>query len=192
MDASAWANLDALTALLALSEVDVSKIAAHLDSLERAGLEALLASDAAYLTVLHRDGALLGVVARHIHSAVVLALGTNLDDAAWTSLGTSATAHAFVFVNLRKTCLFVDVEGIELAFLHAVAQTEAAVRTSVLASVESVGKTADVSSFIMHLRWCVLTSTVAANHSDHRLGDGSGKSKQSCYLRHVGARAVQA
>ena len=135
MDASAWAGLDAFAALLALREVDVGEVAAHLDSLERAGLEALLAADAAYLAVLHGDGAFLHVVACHINTTVVLALGTNLDDTARTSLGTCATTHAFVFVNLWKTSLFVDVEGIELAFLHAVAQTEAAVRTSVLACI---------------------------------------------------------
>ena len=182
MDASARAGLDAFAALLAFREVDVGEVAAHLDSFERAGLEALLAADAAYLAVLHGDGAFLHVVACHINTTVVLALGTNLDDTARTSLGTSAAAHAFVFIYLRKTCLFVDVEGVELAFLHAVAQTKAAIRTSVLASVESVGKTTDVGSFIMHLRWCVLTSTVAANHSDHRFGYGSGKPKQSCHL----------
>ena len=161
MDASAWADLDALAALLALCEVDVGEVSAHLDSLERAGLEAFLASDAAHLAVLHRDGALLHVVACYIHSAVVLAFGANLDDAARTSLGTGAAAHAFVFVDLRQTCLFVDVESIELAFLHAVAQTEAAVRTSVLACIECIGETADVGALVMHLRRCVFTSAVA-------------------------------
>ena len=135
MDASAWACLDAFAALLALREVDVGEVSAHLDSLERAGLEALLAADAAHLAVLHGDGACLDVVACHINTAVVLALGTNLDDAARTSLGTCAAAHAFVFVDFRKTSLFVNVEGVELAFLHTVAQTEAAVRTSVLACI---------------------------------------------------------
>ena len=135
MDASAWAGLDAFAALLALREVDVGEVAAHLDSLERAGLEALLAADAAHLAVLHGDSAFFHVVARHINSAVVLAFGANLDDTTWTSLGTSAAAHTFVFVDLRKTSLFVDVESIELAFFHAVAQTEAAVRTSVLACI---------------------------------------------------------
>ena len=135
MYASARAGLDAFAALLALREVDVGEVAAHLDSLKRAGLEALLAADAAYLAVLHGDSAFFHVVARHINTTVVLTLGTNLDDAARTSLGTCAAAHAFVFVNLRKTSLFVDVQCIELAFLHAVAQTEAAVRTSVLACI---------------------------------------------------------
>ena len=121
MDASAWASLDALTALLALCEVDVGEVAAHLDSLERAGFEALLAADAAHLAVLHCDSAFLHVVARHIHSAVVLAFGTNLDNTARTSLGTCAAAYAFVFVNLRKPRFFVDVESVELAFFHAVA-----------------------------------------------------------------------
>ena len=121
MDASAWADFDAFAALLALREVDVGEVAAHLDSLERAGLEALLASDAAHLAALHSHSALLHVVASHIDTAVVLALGTNLDDAARTSLGTGTAANAFVFVNFRKTRLRVDVEGVELAFLHAVA-----------------------------------------------------------------------
>ena len=123
MDASARAGFNALTALLALCEVDVSEVAAHLDSLERAGLEALLTADATHIAVLHCDGTFLGVVARHIHTAVVLALGTNLDDTTRTSLGTSATAHAFVFVNFRKTSFFINVESVEPAFLHAVAQT---------------------------------------------------------------------
>ena len=123
MDASARADLNALTELLALREVDVGEVAAHLDSLERAGLEALLAADTAYTAVLHRDSAFLNVVARHIHTTVVLALGTNLDDTTRTSLGTSATAHAFVFVNFRKTSFFINVESVELTFLHAVAQT---------------------------------------------------------------------
>ena len=121
MDASAWAGLDALAALLAFREVDVGEVAAHLDSLEWAGLEALLAADAAHIAVLHRNCAFFHVVARHIHSAIVLAFGANLDDAARTSFGTSAAAHAFVFVNFRKTRLRVDVKGIELAFLHTVA-----------------------------------------------------------------------
>ena len=191
MDAAAWTSLDAFTALLALREVDVGEVAAHLDSLERAGLEAFLAGDAANFAVLHRHGAFLHVVTCHVDTAVVLALGTDLDDAARTSLGTCAAAHAFVFINFRETSLLVDVERVELTFLHAVAQPEAAVRTSVLACIESVGETADVGSFIMHLRWCVLTSTVATYNSDHRLGNGSGKSKQSGHFRHVGARAVQ-
>ena len=191
MDASARAGLDALAALLALREVDVGEVAAHLDGFERAGLEALLAGYAAYLAVLHRNGAFLSVVAGHIHAAVVLTFGTDLDDAARTSLGTSAAAHAFVFVHLWQTCLLVDVEGVELAFLHTVAQPEAAVRTSVLASVESVGETADVGSFIMHLRRRVLTSTVATHYGNHRLGNGSGQSKQSGHFRHIGAGAVQ-
>ena len=135
MDASAWASLNAFAALLTLCEVDVGEVAAHLDGLERTGLEALLAAYAAHLTVLHGDGAFLHVVARHIHATVVLALGANLDDTARTSLGARTAAHAFVFVDLRKTRLFVDVEGVELAFLHAVAQAETAVRTSVLASI---------------------------------------------------------
>ena len=122
MDAATWTYLDALAALLALREVDVGEVAAHLDGLERAGLEALLAADAADTAVLHRDSALLGVVARHIHTTVVLTLGTDLDDAARTSLGTCAAAHALVFVDLRQACLFVNVKRVELTFLHAVAQ----------------------------------------------------------------------
>ena len=122
MDASARAGLDALTALLALREVDVGEVAAHFDGLERTGLEAFLASNAAHLTVLHRHGAFLCVVARHIHTTVVLTLGTDLDDAARTSLGTCAAAHALVFVDLRQACLFVNVKRVELTFLHAVAQ----------------------------------------------------------------------
>ena len=48
MNGTAWANLGAFAASLALGRIDVGEVASHLDSLEGAFLQALLAADAAH------------------------------------------------------------------------------------------------------------------------------------------------
>ena len=123
MDGTSRASLFALTARRALLWVDVGEVATHLDSLERAGLKALLAAYATHVAVLDDQGALVGVGASHIDTAVVLATRTNLDDATGTSLCTNATAHALVGVNDGQTRDGVDVQRVEIASAGAVTQT---------------------------------------------------------------------
>ena len=121
MDGSTRAGFFALAAALALGWVDVGEVAAHFDGLEWAGLHALLAADAAYAAILYDQSAFVGVGAADVDAAVVLAARTNFDDAARTSLGASAATDAFLFVNFGQPRFLVDVQGIEWAFLGAVA-----------------------------------------------------------------------
>ena len=121
MDGATRANFFALTAALALGWVDVGEVAAHLDGFEWAGLHALLAADAADVAILDDQSAFVGVGAADVDAAVVLATWAHFDDAARTSLGASAATDAFLFVNFGQSRFLVDVQGIEWAFLGAVA-----------------------------------------------------------------------
>lgn len=121
MDGATWADFFALAAALALGWVDVGEVAAHLDGFEWAGLHALLAADAADVAILDDQSAFVGVGAAHIHAAVVLATRTQFDDAARTNLGTGAAADAFLFIDFGQSRFLVDVQGVEWAFLGAVA-----------------------------------------------------------------------
>ena len=121
VDGATWADFFALAAALALGWVDVGEVAAHLDGFEWAGLHALLAADAADVAVLDDQSTFVGVGAAHIHAAVVLATRTQFDDAARTNLGTGAATDAFLFIDFGQSRFLVDVQGIEWAFLGAVA-----------------------------------------------------------------------
>ena len=121
MDGATRAGFFALAAALALGRVDVGEVAAHFDGLEWAGLHALLAADAAYAAILDDQSAFVGVGAADVDAAVVLAARTNFDDAARTNLGAGTAADALLFVNFGQSRFLVDVQGIEWAFLGAVA-----------------------------------------------------------------------
>lgn len=120
-DTASWADLNAFATRLALFGVDVGEVASHLDGLERTGVEALLAADAADLATLHRYGTLVGIRTADINPAVVLAARTDFDDASRTRLGANAAADALVGVHYGKPRDVVDVHGVERTFLHAVA-----------------------------------------------------------------------
>jgi len=192
MDGASRASLFALAARLALLGVDVGEVATHLNSLERAGLEALLAAYAAHVAVLDDQGALVGVGASHIDTAVVLATGTNLDDATGTGLGAHAAAHALVGVNDGQTRDGVDVQCIEIASAGAVAQAETAFRAATFASVQGIGESANLSTFVMHLGRRVLARAVAAHHRYHRRRCIDSDVKYFGHFLHVGAGAVKA
>ena len=121
MDGATRADFFALAAALALGWVDVGEVAAHFDGFEWTGLHALLAADAAYATVLHDQSAFVGVGAAHINAVVAFAARTDFDDAAWTSLSTGAATDAFLFVDFGQPGFLVDVQGIKMTFLGAVA-----------------------------------------------------------------------
>ena len=121
MDGATRADFFALAAALALGWVDVGEVAAHLDGFEWAGLHALLAADAADVAILDDQSAFVGVGAADVDAAVVLATRTQFDDAARTGLGASAAADAFLFIDFGQPRFFVDVQGVEWAFLGAVA-----------------------------------------------------------------------
>ena len=150
MDGATWANFFALAAALALVRVDVCKVTAHLDGLERAGLQALLAANAAHRAVLDDQSTLVGVRAANIHATVVLATRTHFDDATRTVFGAHTATYALVGIDDRQTCDGVDVECAEVAFLHAVAEAKTAFRAATFTSVERVGESANVGTFVMH------------------------------------------
>ena len=121
MDGATRADFFALAAGLALGWVDVGEVAAHLDGFEWAGLHALLAADAADVAILNDQGTFVGVGAADVDAAVVLATRAHFDDAARTCLSASTTADALLFIDFGQSRFLVDVQGVEWAFLRAVA-----------------------------------------------------------------------
>ena len=107
--------------MFALVRVDVGECATHLYCIEWTFFETFLTADTTYSTILHCDGAFLDVDAADVDTAVVLAFRANLYDASRTSLCTCAATDAFVFVNDSDAFYRVDVDGVESAFLDAVA-----------------------------------------------------------------------
>ena len=101
-DGAAWANLNAFAARLALGRVDVGEVASHFDGLERAGLEALLAGNAANFATLHRNGAFVGVRAADIDTTVVLATRADFEQTARAGLDTGSASYALVRIHRRK------------------------------------------------------------------------------------------
>ena len=192
VDGASWANLGALAASFAFGWVDVGQVASHLDGFEGAFLQALLASNAAGGAVFDDQGTLVGVGAANVDATVILATGTDFDDATGAGLGANAATDAFVGIHDGKTGLWVDVQSAEVTLLDAVAKSHAAFGAAALASIKSACESADVSAFVMHLGRRVLATAVAAYHSDFGFEGTGGETEYGGHLVHVGTRAGQA
>ena len=169
VDGAGGALGHALAAGLALGEVDVGEVVGDGDGLEGAGFGALAAADTGGFAVFAGHGALLLVIAGHEHAAVVLALVADFEHAARACSGASLAAHAEVFVHLGQMGFRVDVDGIELAGIHAVAAAQACERAGALARIQRVGEGARDGGVVIDLCRGVLARAVAAHHTYLRL-----------------------
>ena len=99
-----------LTTQTALLEVDVSEVVLNGYSTEVTLLLTLSTSDTAYLTGLHGYRTLVLVDTRHKDSPTLRTLLTELDDVTRTSLDTSAARGTLLFIDLRDTCLRINLD----------------------------------------------------------------------------------
>ncbi len=118
------------TTSLALILIDICQVAFDSDCLKLADFRALTTADAGILTSLHSHSALVVVDAAHPHTAMIAAhkatLLAKFDDKLRTSLHTCAASDTLLFINHRKSGLFVDVNGIKCTSHFAIAQTDTA------------------------------------------------------------------
>ena len=114
-------NGHTLTAQAALVRVDIRTVVADGNSTERALLLALATTNAADLAGLHGNGAFVLADAGDVHSPTLRPLLAQLDDATRTSLHTGTAGHTPLFVDFGNARLRIDVNGIKLAGLYAVA-----------------------------------------------------------------------
>ena len=114
----------ALTAQTALRVVDVGQVVLDGNRPERTLLLTLATTDTADFAGLHRGRTLVLVHAGDVNPPTLRALLTEFDDAARTCLHTGTTGGTLLFVDLRDTCLRIDLDGIELTGSLAVATTQ--------------------------------------------------------------------
>jgi len=138
----------ALAAQTALLKVNVCQVVLKGDCLERAGLDALAATYATYLTSLLGYRTLVLVDAAYIDPAVQFVLVTEFDDLTRAGLSAGTASGALVLINHRKSRLGIHLDGIELTCLDAVAATQAAKETAGLTAVHHGGYGATLGSVI--------------------------------------------
>ena len=118
------------TTSLALILIDICQVAFDSDCLKLADFRAFTTADAGILTSLHSYSTLVMVDAAHPHTAMITTheatLLAKFDDEFRTSLHTCATSDTLLFINHRKSGLFIDVNGIKCTSHFAIAQTDTA------------------------------------------------------------------
>ena len=120
MDRACRAECLALTAKLALFEVDISDIVHHMDCVMRTCLLADSAADTCSSAGLLGSRTLVLVHAGYEHPHSARSLRTKLDYVLRAGLGTSAAGSTFFLVDDRKTGYRVHGEGTELTGSYAV------------------------------------------------------------------------
>ena len=133
------ALVHALAAQAALLKVYVCQVVLKGDSLERAGLYALAATNAGCIAGFLGNGTLVLVYTTYIDPAVQFVLVAEFYDVARAGLGAGTAGCALVLINHRKTCLRIHRDGIELTSLYAVAASQAAKETACLTAVHHGG-----------------------------------------------------
>ena len=137
MDRSRRAECLALTAKLALLEVDISDIVDHMDRIVGTCLLADSATDTCGSAGLLGSRALVLVRAGYEHPHSARSLRTKLDYVLWASLGAGAAGSTFFLVDDRKTGYRVHGEGTELTGSYAVSAAEAAECAGRIAGIET-------------------------------------------------------
>ena len=158
----------ALAARLTLGRVDVCQVVFERDCFERTNLHTLATTDTARLTCLVGNGTLVLVDTHYHHTTVVLTLRTDFDDAARTSLGTSATSGTLFFVHFRQACFRIHADSIELTCSHTVTTTLATKCTACFTTRCSVGNRTRLCTVVLSCTRTVLTTTVTSHYRNLR------------------------
>ena len=137
-----------LAAQTALLKVNVSQVVLKGDGLERAGLDALAATYAGYVTSLLGNGTLILVDATYINPAVQFVLVAQFDDIARAGLDAGTAGGALVLINHRKSSLGIHLNGVELTGRYAVTATQTAIETAGLTAVHHGGNGTALGSVI--------------------------------------------
>jgi hypothetical protein len=175
---------DALTTQTTLLEVDISEVVLYGDGTKVTLLLTFSTSDTAYLTGLHGYRALILVDTRDEDSPTLRTFLTELDDVTRTSLDTRTARGTLLFVDLRDTCLRINLDGIKLTGSLTVATSKTSEATGCLTGSTGVHRSTGAKSGILGNARTMLASTITSHYGYHRLGIGNSHSQQISNLTH--------
>src|SRR5690606_24188416 len=138
----------------------VSQIVCHSDSFVRAYLKALATTDTCYGTGLLGNSTLVLIDTAYKNPATLWSHIAEFDDVLRASLNTLTAGDTVFFYHNGKSCSFVHIQSIKLTGHNTVTATQAAVRTSGLATVQGSSHCTCHCTVIYIELWAVLAATV--------------------------------
>ena len=180
--------IDTQTASLTFLGIDVGEIVLNGDGIKLADFLALAAADTCILAVLHGYAALVLVDTFHPNTAGITLNDTTLlaklDDEFGTSLHTCTAGNTLLGIDLGKTTLLIDVNGIELTGFDTVTQTDTSEDASRLTCKRCVSHSTALCAVVNSALGSNAVFAVTAHNCEFGIGGSCLHTQNTGHLRH--------